>query len=293
MEFNLPQQENLSTIQKSNTKNGRGQTFLDQLQASWLSVLTLIVLVVYGYISQTQIKNINDKISISNQDTVNVPVTVNGNQDADKESVPEEGKTLGDNTDFNPTEWIIDNFDIDSDGFYCTRVKKFEFWSIWSMKKYSPTPTSIKVKILTKSKQGSKNPPTLAISYGEYKTNFSPLQFYRLNIFDTDTKTIRLYDSDNKSVAQGWLPKEPDLASEMLIKLFPRNSNPNSRVINLNPELEYVVFGEPNQKPYTPEEVFEVGLPTVGIESGTVQKQIGIGSSIDTCFKPISIEIQQ
>lgn len=292
MDISLPQQENLNIIQKSNSKQGRFKTLLDQIQSGWLVVLTLGV-IAYGFYNQSQIKSINNALTNNVNNEINIPISnevIDKNKDNNEKN---DGKTLGVNTNFNPSDWIIDNFDIDKDGYYCTRVKKFEFWSIWSTKKYSPTPASIKIKVLAKSKIGSKNPPTIAISYGEYKSSFSPVQFYRLNIFDTDNKTIRLYDSNNKSVAQDWLSQEPDLASEMLIKLAPRNSNPNSRVVNLNPELEYVVSGEPNQKPYSPEIKFEVSLPTVGIESGTVQKQIGIGSSIDTCFKPIAIDIQQ
>ena len=291
--MDLPQSEKLEDIQKSNKKHGRLQTFLDQLQANWLSILTLIVMILYGTYNQSQLRGIKSQISNSNQNTVNAPITVGANDKSDSKE-PEKGKTLGVSAEFNPSDWVIDKFETDKEGYYCPIVTNFEYWSIWSKTTYSPTPDKIRVKVLTKSKPGSKSPPTISISYGEYKQNLaSPNQFYRLNIFDTDMKTLRLYDSSNRSVAQNWLNKEPELSSEMLITLSPRNANPNSRIINLNPSLEYVVTDQTKLEPYTPDNAFEVSIPTVGLDDGTIKKQIGVGSSINTCFKPIFISISE
>lgn len=286
--MDLPQNEKLEDVQKSNKTRGRLGTFLDQVQAGWLSILTLII-IFYGFYNQSQISRINTQIN-SNQNIVSVPVTLNGEKVEQKQQELQ-GDTLGVNTEFNPSDWIIDSFDVDKEGYYCPKVKNFEYWSMWSRTKYSPIPDKIRIKILTKPKSGSKFPPTITISYGEYKPNFSPYQLYRLNIFDTDTKTIRLYDSKNNSVAQDWLEKEPDLTNELSITLSPRNPNPNSRIVNLNPSISYVVPNQQNLQSYIPENTFEVNIPAISLDDGTVSKQIGIGSYKDTCIKPTTFEV--
>lgn len=291
--MDLPQSEKLEDIQKSVKKHGRFKTLLDQVQAQWLSIFTLIVFIFYGTYNQSQITRLQNQLTNNNQNNINAPITVN-NVDKTETSQQDQGKTLGVNSAFNPSDWVIDRFEIDKDGYYCPKVTNFEYWSIWSKSTYSPTADKIKIKVLAKPKPGSKSPPTISISYGEYKQNLaSPSQFYRLNIFDTDMKTIRLYDSGNKSIAQNWLSKEPESGSEMIVTLSPRNANPNSRVINLNPSLEYVVTDQNNLEVYKPENSFEVSIPTVGLDDGTVKKQVGVGSSINTCFKPIYIGITE
>lgn len=226
---------------------------------------------------------------ITNQNTFNVSA---GQSAAPVKIGPVGNSTLGANTEFNPDDWIIESFDMDRDGYYCPTTSNFDYWSIWSKATFPPDVNRISIKALVKHRYGPKYPPTITISYGEYKPNFSPTQFYRLNIFDTDNMTVRLYDNKNKSVAQAWLDEEPDLSTEMSIILSPRNPNPNLRVINLNPSLEYIVPNNPEPVKFTPKDKFEVTLPTVGLEDGTVKKQVGIGGSKFTCFKPIRVDIK-
>lgn len=283
----MPHDDNLKDVQESVQERGRWKTFVDQIQSHWLELLTLPLLVIYGLYSQSRFSKIEEKITtISNENTVNV---LTNQENENKQDL---GITLGTNTEFNPEGWLIDSFELDKEGFYCSLTGKFDYWSMWSKDSFSPTVNQIKIKLLVKSRSNSKTPPTIAISYGEYKTNFSPIQFYRLNIFDTDLKSLRLYNDKDKSTAQEWLESEPDLTSEMSITLSPRNSNPNSRILNLNPSLEYAISGDDKPYIFTPKETFQVVLPTVGLEDGTVRKQIGIGSSKSTCFKPVAVEIK-
>lgn len=287
----LPQPESLEQIQKSNKKMGRAKTFVDQLQASWLPVLTLLF-IGYGIYNENKFDSLEQKLTVTNQNIVNLTQeTPNSIKNSEVESI-KSGSALGANTEFNPDDWIIESFELNKEGFYCSLTNKFDYWSIWSKATYPPVLGKIKVKILTKPKPGSRTPPTISISYGEFKPNFSPIQFYRLNIFDTDNKSMRLYNSENDSVSQGYLVEDPDLGSEMSIILSPRNPDPDSRILNLNPSLEYALPGKDRPIEFRPDEKFEVSLPTVGIEDGTVRKQIGIGSSKNTCFKPIAVEIR-
>lgn len=290
--MDLPQGNDLKTIQESNKVKGRLRTFFDQLQNSWLTIITLLVVTIYGFYNQSRIKNIEQRLPVINQNTVNVSTDTSKQGNQPEKEKTKDGATLGINTEFNPEDWIIESLELDKEGYYCSLTNKFDYWSMWSKATYPPALNKIKIKILAKPKPGSKLLPTISISYGEFKPHFSPIQFYRLNIFDTDQKSIRLYNDKNKSVAQTWLKEEPDLSSEMLIILSPRNPDPNSRVLNLNPSFEYALPEKERPINFSPEEKFQVTLPTVGLEDGTVRKQVGIGGSKQTCFKPIAVEIK-
>lgn len=289
----LPIGDDLKDIQESNRKHGVLKTFRDQIQSKWLPILFILYA---AYDQRIDKLYYNPQIQLQTESSFvqdnNFFVSDESSKKISSNSRDTKlGETLGIDTEFNPEEWYIESFSIDKEGYYCPTTSKFDYWSIWSKSTYSPNINSIQIRVLTKTKQGSTLPPTLAISYGEFKPNLSPIQFYRLNIFDTDLKSIRLYNANEDSVAQDWLSENPELKSEMSFKLSPRSIDPNSRILNLNPRIEYASPNKDKPIVYSPNEdsLFQITLPTVGIEDGTVKKQIGIGSSKESCFKPIAI----
>jgi len=239
---------------------------------------------------------LNNKLGdkIANSQTVNVNNNVLG--DGKKEEI----KTIGETTSktstvssFSQDDWLIKNFYTDSDGYLCPNVSNFDYWSIWTKKEYPLQIKSVKIRIYVKSTPKSKNPPTIAVTYGSYKNGYAPQPMYRLNIFDSDTKTIRLYNENNKSKAQDWLQELPDLSSEMVITLSPRVPDPNGRKINVNPIIKYAINDSDKQTEFTPSQNFEVVLPTVGMEDETLKKQIGVGTQKGNCFKITAFEVEQ
>ncbi len=298
MQPDLPKTPSLEDIQKSNKKQGRFKTIVDQFQTNIIVILLLMASFVYSQknldkrFSELRIENTIDNSSQTSSDSKNTNVfTPGNNNNIQLGDQDEQGKTKGDNVNtFNPDDWIIESFEQDKEGYYCPLTKKFEFWSIWSKKKLPPDFDQVRIKIRIKHKNNSTKPPTFAISYGEYKPSFSPVQYYRINIFDTDTQSVRLYDNKNNSVAQGYLKEHPDMSSDLLITLSPRIPDPKSRRIKLNPTITYAVSNQEEPGEFSPEEEFSTLLPTVVLEDGTPQ-QIGLGVNYDVCFKPISIEL--
>lgn len=289
MNFNLPTGDNLEKVQQSNRKKGRLKTLFDQIQSNWLSVIIILLyLFVINPKQNKRFEKIESKINISNES-----LTVSQNNSTGSNvtiNQAEQQLNEEDSTEFNPNDWIIEKFDQDDEGFYCPTTRKFDFWSIWSKQKFSPQLESIKLRIKVKNKNG-KSPPTISVNYGEFHPNYSPTYFYRLNIFDTDTKTVRLYNEKNDSVAQDWLEFTPDLSNEMTITLKPRIPNPDSRNLNLNPSLKYTTSNQVDPVDFVTKKEFSTILPSVDIED--LQNQIGIGISKNSCFKPISVEINK
>lgn len=287
---NLPEPDKLSEIQKSNKKYGRRKTFVDQVQSNWLLIIVIIFIVFSEFRTEKKYKTLENQILNINQNTQIVSLG-DGNEIQHNISDDQPEDVLGDKaSSFNPEEWIIKSFEQDDEGYYCSLTKKFEVWSMWSKKKVPPNVDKIKIKVKLKNRKNKNKVPTFTISYGEYKPEFSPIVAYRLNIFDTDVKSIRLYDDKNKSVAQSFLELEPDLSSDLTIELIPRIPDPKSRVIKLNPSIVYVASDQDTPVEFEPEEEFATLLPTATLEDETPQ-QFGIGTNYETCFKPIFVEL--
>lgn len=295
--INIP---GLGEIEKSNRRHGRIKTIFNQFQAALPAVL-LFVLAASIIAGVNAYLNLNERISTienfyitnsnSNQVTVNTANSTSNSDDQIITNANQRSDTLGLTTGFVPENWIISGFKVDEEGYYCRNKRGFDYWSIWTKENYPPLLNKIKIKFALKQERKTDFPPTIAISYGEYKANGSPIQFYRLNIFDTDTKTLRLYNNKNDSKSQAWLEFEPDLSSEMTITLSPASSNRESREISINPTLIYVNEESTDPITFKPNSDFNVVLPTVGIDDGSVKKQIGIGSTDGICFKVVDFEI--
>ncbi len=232
---------------------------------------------------------INQQTQVVNIKNGDVLGTNNPDNTSNTESII---KTTNISSSFNQNDWLIKNFNTDTDGFLCPTVNNFEYWSIWTKKEFPLQIKNIKLRIYIKSNPKSKVPPTITITYGSYSNGYAPQQLYRLNIFDSNTETIRLYNENNKSKSQDWLQETPDINSEMMIILSPRVPDPNGRKININPVIKYAVKDSDTQKEFAPQN-FEVVLPTVAMKDETLNKQIGVGTQKGNCFKITAFEVEQ
>jgi len=282
----------IKQISDSNKKNGIGYTKLIILQLALPSLLISIV----AYFGNNRLNSIEDKlISIQNTNSINnqpnTSVIQGDNNILGVETETEKVQAKSE-SGFIKENWITTGFEIDNEGYYCHTKKSFDYWSIWTRQTYPPILNKVYIKLALKQQKNYDNTPTIAITYGEYIANQSFIPFYRLNIFDTDLKTIRLYNSKNDSKAQDWLEVEPDIKSEMAIMFSPSSSNRSSRIISLNPSITHVNVDSTEPIIFKSKKEFNVELPTVGIDDGSVKKLFAIGSPIGTCFKVIDFQVE-
>lgn len=292
MTDNLPTLPSFKEINESNKKNGWLKTTLTYLQWAFpYAFLTIIAI-----IGNNRLGSIEEKlISIENTNTLTSnPQTsvIQGNNNVLGLETETDAPVTKDENGFVKENWITTGFEIDNEGYYCHTKKTFDYWSIWTRQTYPPILNKVYIKLALKQQKNYENTPTIAITYGEYIANQSFIPFYRLNIFDTDLKTIRLYNSKNDSKAQDWLEVEPDIKSEMAIMLSPSSSNRSSRIISLNPSITYVNIDSTEPIIFKSKKEFNVELPTVGIDDGSVKKQFAIGSPVGTCFKVIDFQVE-
>lgn len=279
-------------IEKSNNKRGILKTMWLQLQTNWVIVFIALVSSGSSYLASTKYTNNLVSNIYQKQDTTvdtDTNVNIGGNSDA-KLIETTKGSTLGSNTSFNENDWIIQHLVPDSDGYYCPKAENFDYWYMWTKEVYEPNVSNIKIRFSVKAKQGSKVPPTFSIAYGDYKVNLSPHIVYRLNVFDTDMNTLRLYNNKNDSVAWDRFEQEPDPSTEMILEIIPRITGVNNNSISLYPRFQYLTKDGLKPMQHVSLVNFEVSLPMVNISDGTVSKQIGLGSSKNTCFKITGFE---
>jgi hypothetical protein len=286
--------DDTKSVEKLNKRYGPLKALLCQFQSKIFYLLPFLVLIALQWRNESRFNTLENLINIKN--TINIGL--NGAESSIKPTpVVNYGKTqdpetLGLSTEFNPDEWIIVGFNPspDREGFYCPETKKFNYWSMWSKSKIPLKFSSVKIRAKVKMID-KKSLPTIVISYGDYIPNFSPYVYYRLNIFDEDLKSIRLYDENDKSVAQDRFSDTPNLESEVVITLSPRVPNPSIRKLNINPTLKYVSSESNRDIPFIPVSDFSTYLPSVDIEDSVLKKQIGIGTSMGSCIKPISVDL--
>lgn len=280
VEFGLPSGDDFNQIQKSNKTYGRLKTFITQLQSHFFSILIVLLLIVFQWGNNERF----NKIETKNTNQTNVY----NNSPIPDSSMKQSDQTLAAKNLFDPQDWIIDNFNKEN-GYYCPTVNEFNLWSMWSKKKFSPN-FSTKIRLQIKNKNAPS--PTIVISYGDYnEEEKSPTVFYSLNIFDTDTKSIRLYDQNNKGQAQEWLKEIPIIGNEMVIELSPRVPDPSSRRVKVNMAIKYSSGNsEEGWTTFTPKNDFSVLLPSVDLEDGSIQKQLGIGVRKGVCIKILAFE---
>lgn len=289
--------DSLEQVQKFHKKNGTFKTLLYQL----LRLVPYIILIaIFGIVQNNNSKRL-EKIeanitTISSKTNIQISNGVGTEKKISEEITPtveaESANTLGLSTEFNSDQWIIESMDIDKEGYYCPLVKNFNFWSIWTKDKFPVEFKSAKIRVKIKPYKNNKVIPTIVISYGEYVKNFSPSIFYSLNLFDEDTKTLRLYNNKNDSVSQDWLNELPDITNEMIITIQPRVPSPSERKIVVNPQITYPIIDSGKQTDFKPNIEFSTLLPTVNLEDSNLKKQIGIGTRYGMCFKPISVDIE-
>lgn len=290
---NLLKQPNLEEIETSIKKHGRFATILNQLQASLIPILVVIILSLLQFAyNQRTFKDLEQEIKTINQTIVNVDSDKNGAKGI-KEIISKMGgeeSALGNQTGFNPEQWIIEKFEKDSEGFYCPLLLRgFKYWSIWSKEKISPI-LPLKIRLRVKNKSSPDLTPTIIISYGEYLKNLTLITDYRISIFDTDYKSIRLYNEKNESIKQAWLEETPNLDNDMIFSLSPRSIVSKGRKLNLNPGLIYNPINSDSTIEFKPEVEFLALLPTVDIEDPGFKKQLGIGVKFGSCIKINAVE---
>ena len=254
--------------------------------------IPFIVIGIFQYSDNKRFNSLQQTVNNFNSNNVIIQTDQNKNPNSNeqKNNNVVDKNILGLSGVFNPTDWIIDsNFELDPENYYCLKVQKFTYWSMWSKQKYPPN-FNVKIRLKVKTKNEVTFVPTIHLSYGEYVEQYSPITFYSINIFDSDLKSIRLYDGDNLSKKQSYLPSTPNLKDEMQIILNPRIPDPNKRTIILNPTLTYNPINSETSFLFEPKETFSILAPTVNIDDGTVQKQIGIGTRNGICIKILAVE---
>jgi len=290
-ETTLPSEE-LEKIAKSNKKRGIWRTLLLQGQLHWVKVLFAVfglIGTIYGASNDPHVRNFIFTINSNNNNTSSNVLSV---EDSPEVSKNEENKeAMRELSEFKPDDWIIDNFYIDKEGYYCNNQGAFPHWYIWSKSK-KPLEFSVHVRLKVKSMNPQKN-PSVVLTYGEYIKNYSPDLYYRLVFFDSSDRAIRLYNKeDNVSKVQEYLDvdKRPDFTNEMVITMQPKIPSVNGRKININPSIEYnSLKNDAPPVPFKPKKEFEISLPTVQLDD-SIQKQIGIGVDKWNCIKPIRVD---
>lgn len=293
MSESQPTTDFLETTAEHIKKHGAWKTFLHQIQTHWPSFLLAFIVVLGNAWTQLEIKNgIKQEVKQTVNFVLNEKGIIDDSQLRESEGKDRNGGDVqGKTTMFDPAEWIIEKFSKDDQDYYCPKAKGFKYWSMWSKKKIPPSAGLIKVKVNLKpvGKKATES-PTFVISYGEYVTNKSPTTLYQIKFFDSDTKSVRLYNEKNESLEQDWLKNEPDLGNEILITLSPILADPNGRKLILNPELIYKPKESDTPQSFKSAKEFFTYLPGVSLSDGSTKKQLAIGAANNVCFKIESIE---
>jgi len=287
----LPQEDSIESIQKSIKKYGWLKTTLYQFLAHWPSFLIALLLIFSQGYNVNRFRNIEKNIN-NNSNVGNVTnVKINEGQvkiSDENSNILGKGDSIR-NATFNPDDWIISGFDKDNEGYYCPQMRGYNYWSIWSKKKF-PVSFSVTMRLSLKSKNPKKVSPII-LTYGEYIENFGPKTFYRISFFDSNERAIRLYDENNKPVGTDWIKERPNLNNEIKISISPLAINPistNKIIVN-----QSVIFNslDTNKKiNLDSSKELSTIMPSVDIGDSSFKKQLGIGTTIDSCFKPIFIE---
>lgn len=250
----------------------------------------LLPLGVVVYFNHADIQGLRQDIT-TNQ-TVNTQNTLQINS----ESTPSLGTVKGDQDNmtsptksFSKNDWIADEkFFEDKEGYFC-RSKgfgkaTFPVWSLWTKNTYkliSPVHITVQVKSLEKLTQ----PPTISLSFGRYIKDYSPLPIYRLDLFDTDTRTVRLYDANNDaSGPAGRLSSEPNLNSDITISIDPKTISNTDRTLHENPVISYALPDSPITQS-DPLSNMNIVIPSV---DSSVEYQYGLGIHEGMCIKILS-----
>lgn len=186
---------------------------------------------------------------------------------------------------FDPDKWIFSvSTSSDKEGFYCPNGNSFPSWFIWTKNRYLPNKPNTVTFILLDKTKNDKN-PSFYLTYGD-KSNSAPEQFYRLNIFDGDASTIRLYDNNDEEVLYDRSSDPAPTDKYITLKLDPVFPNIKSVSLLLNPTVSYQIDGK--IKDLNLQKEFKTNLPIPSIESMGEGFQFGIGVSKGDCFKIIS-----
>lgn len=288
-------EDSLEKIDSSNKKRGIKKTVGLQIQRNWVVILLAIINLLATTSSTIYTNNQILEIKNENNNLVNTQVGFFQNPtDPKLQLAPDEQQVHAAATsiEFNKKDWIHENFFFDEEGFLCRDNTKntFPFWSIWTIKKYPIEFGTLTVRFRIKSRRDQKNPPTIAVSYGEYQANIKSIEtIYRLNIFDTNITDIRLYNKNNDSEGNQAYFGEPDLTQEIVITLSPKIANERAKKVSINPTLDYLPTNTNSTVPWIPSDGFETSLFIP--QPSSIQKQIGIGVLKDTCFKIASFEV--
>lgn len=255
----------------------------------------LIVPVLVNGIIQYMVNKSNSewKLKIENRISQNqsMAVSIGKIENARAENAVEMVK--GASMEFNPDDWDYYGYTFDGANKYCSVYNASNYWSIWSKYKvqFSDNELVIRVKMDPRKALKEKRPQTITVSMGDYKRLYSPTEYFRFNIFDSDYRTIRLYGADGrKSLQQDWLPTDPDTTRDMIVTITMRLAGPLSNRLSLTPKIEYTDKEKGSPKTYVPDIVFDVELPITKPDDG-VSAQIGIGTSKGDCFDLTSIKV--
>lgn len=201
---------------------------------------------------------------------------------------------------FNENDWTSDFVTIDPNGYLCPYRRGFPYWSLWMKEKINLDFKSLSMKFKFKIEGQGDYPRALIISLGEYvekeqPEKASPEVFYRVNLFDGETRAVRIYD--DKGVEQGevWLEEEPDFSSVMSFTLHQKIPDPGDNKISLSFKLSYNPVGSEEESErktihFAPEKEIVVRAPSVDLKEGE-RKQIGVGVYKGDCIKLTHVKI--
>lgn len=189
---------------------------------------------------------------------------------------------------FDPESWIFTKGMVpDREGYYCPTAPAFPSWSMWTKNKHrADAEISITFSLLDRT--DNEKDPTFYLSYGD-KTSDAPDAFYRLNIFDGDLNTLRLYDRDENEVLNERTVNSAPLDRFITFTLSPVFPKKTSSTLILNPLISYQTDGNPDG--LNPKKEFKIDLPLPSGEDQGNGFQYGIGVSRGDCFKIISTNL--
>lgn len=190
---------------------------------------------------------------------------------------------------FDDSLWIIaGDTKPDKNGFYCPKQVSFPSWFMWSKQKYKPDhPLIFTFSLKDETPKNDKN-PSLFISYGDKTTNGVDA-FYRINVFDGDLSTVRLYDRDENEIKIERSINNINFDTFLTLSLEPVFLKKDSTTVYLNMTLDYLFD---NESKSLKSDEFVVKLPFPTQESLGSGFNFGIGVSGGDCFKVISTNIK-
>lgn len=186
---------------------------------------------------------------------------------------------------FDPSNWVFSvNVLADKEGFYCPSGNSFPSWFMWTKKRHLPDKANTITFIMLDKTKDDKN-PSFYITYGD-KSNSAPEQFYRLNIFDGDASTLRLYNNNDEEIVFDRSSDPAPTDKYITLKIDPIFPNTKSVSLLINPTVSYQIDGK--IKDLNLQKEFKANLPIPSTDSMGEGFQYGIGVSRGDCFKIIS-----